>query len=96
MGDQLVYGRGFQAKARLLALFKKRGFRDFSGTEMAWVVGEGDWVTVSGTGEVRFQNKGVLLLRQRRAVSSLGNTRPSPSFDRVARQQSPTGGEGMG
>jgi len=30
---------------------------------MAWLVGEGGWVTVSGTGEVRFQNKGVLLLR---------------------------------
>jgi len=38
---------------------------------------------------VRFQNKGELL-GWKRAVSSLGKTRPSPSFDRVARQQSPT------
>ena len=53
------------------------------------MVGGTGWVMVEGSGDVRFQNKGELLL-ERRAVSSLAKTRPSPSFDRVARQQSPT------
>ena len=46
-------------------------------------------MVVAGNCRVRFQNKGELLL-WRRAVSSLAKRRPSPSFDRVARQQSPT------
>jgi len=44
---------------------------------------------VGGSGDVCFQNKRRVVVREKGREFS-GKTRPSPSFDRVARQQSTT------
>ena len=47
---------------------------------------------VKGVGDVRFQNKGKLLLIEKGREFPV-KPRPFPPFNRVARQQSPTGVE---